>query len=131
MAAAQWGLVRSASTWDDRPNSKGNLHLRSKNVEATALALRGAYLTWYPGSVRRNTLGCRLAKIVCRDCRLASFVELLKQPSRDGVTLTGGAFKALRIENMNVASLILDQPAALQNSCHQGDRRSPCADHVA
>jgi hypothetical protein len=41
---------------DDRANKRMNWPLRSKNVGATASALRGAYLTWNLVSVRRNTI---------------------------------------------------------------------------
>ncbi len=113
-----------SGTRDRRSNKGINRLFLDTNVGATASALRGAYLTWNLASVRRNTLGSRLGKPVVRTCGVTSdrglFVEFLKELSGDGVALTGGAFEALGIKDMDMASLILDQAAALQDSRHQG-----------
>jgi hypothetical protein len=117
-----------------RPLKQGNepaLALKKPESDRLSPARRLSDLESSVCQTEHNLMQIGVNRLYGALASLGSFVEFLKEPSSDGIALTGGAFEALRIKDVNTASLVLNQAAALQDSRHQSDGRSPCADHVA
>jgi hypothetical protein len=99
----------SASTADDRKQAnEPALANKKRGSDRLSPARRLSDLGSRVCQTEHNLMQIGVNRLYGAPASPESFVEFLKEPSSDGIALTGGAFEALGIKDVNTASLVLD-----------------------